>query len=872
MATRRERVILDLQDDFSGPMGRAAGATALLNHELDRLAGQAIVSSRFARGVERDMDKVSQSTRRTSADINQLSGRLSLLARFMGVFGPTASPISAVAVAGVAGIASQLGFAATGALSLLVAVQGVGDALKVVEEARLEPTAANLAKAEQAMAKLAPEAREFVTRFQEIRPVLGDLQEAAARGWFPGLTQALGSLEKAAPRIERILEAVSTAGGNAVADGARSLAGNRWADFFDFIEAEAPQAISDLSRTVGSLTHGLAELWMAFDPVNDDVRDWLVDVADSFDDWAAGLDETEGFKEFVDYVRESGPVVADAAKAIGSAILEIGEAAAPLGGPVLESLTMLADAIATIADSPLGTPILTAVTAVSALSLASRGLSAALAGANTQLKAMGVQSPRTAAALGMVQKAMLALVGIEIGTQVLDGIRDSAVGAAPSVEKLSTSLQGLDASGLREELGGSLKELADAANQGGLKTLSADLAKAVDNATLLGVNIGGVFKAFAPQLGYMGVETEKAKKAAASLDQALVQMIGNVGADETKRAFDDLAKSEGLSASAKRDLIKLLPGYKGALEAAGVAADGAVGPTDDLADSVEKLKTAYSDLDAVLNKQAAWDAYQAAIDNMTASVKENGKTLDANTEKGRANREALNQIAESALQFAEHLDEADRGDFLRAAIRNFKQGAEEAGGLDKRARELLRALRELANAHADPKITADTAAAKAALQSLKAQLDSIRSKDITVSTTFKNFYENVRGPKGNRGGATDPFRGPLENPADGGTIPRFGGRPIRSDAGSTVPDDGGGYRDYLLYMLAPLEEVISNRRGQADEFRAELKDINAGMSRAEVVERMLARGIQTRDTYALASGGAVGNWTDHVEKNQEMAA
>ncbi|WP_377324761.1 phage tail tape measure protein [Pimelobacter simplex] len=125
-------------------------------------------------------------------------------------------------------------------------------------------------------------------------------------------------------------------------------------------------------------------------------------------------------------------------------------------------------------------------------------------------------------------------------------------------------------------------------------------------------------------------------------------------------------------------------------------------------------------------------------------------------------------------------------------------------------------------------VKVNTANAKAALRSFQAQIDALRGKNITVSTTFKNFYTNVKGPKGNRGGVTDPWRGPLENPADGGTIPRPGGRLIRSASGSTVPDDGGGYRDYLPYLLAPGEEVISNRFGQADRHRPLLKAINAG--------------------------------------------
>ncbi|MCR1785297.1 hypothetical protein KVF89_22345 [Nocardioides carbamazepini] len=905
MGTRRERVVVSLDDDFSSPMRRCAGATATLNHELDRLSGQAVMSSRFARTVERDMDGVSKSTRRASADINQLSGRLSLLARFVAVFGPAASPIGAVAAAGVAGLVTQFGLATVGALSLVVAAQGVGDALKAVEAARLEPTAENLAKAEQAMAKLAPEARDFVARFQELRPVLGDLQKAAARGWFPGLTDALASLEKAAPRIERILEAVSKAGGDAVAEGAASLAGERWRDFFEYIETEAPEAVTDLSTALGSLTHGLAELLMVSDPGNDGLRKWLVDTAGAFDDWATNLDDAD-VEGFFDYVSETGPKLAAATGAIANGILQIAEAAAPLGGPVLDSIAALADAIAAIADSPLGTPIMTAVTAVSALSLASRGLDAALKGANIQLAAMGAQSPRTAAALGMVHKAALALIGIQLGTQIIDGVRESASDAAPDVEKLAGSLERLDSAALKKELGGSLKELLGASNQGGLRGLSEDLAGAAENASLLGVNIGDVAGIFVPQLKHMGDEAERTKEAAAALDQALVEMVTTVGGQEAKRAFDDMTKAEDLSASAKQDLLKLLPGYTEALKATGAAAGQAATSADTLAASQdliqakllasrdaarESAKSFLDFSDSIAGDKfslSGWlDAFEAQV-RALANFRDNIQTL---RDKG-LNESIIDELIDqgpAAAQAVEGLANAGEG-AIKRLNGAFGDGRGEIRGMGKDAKKAEEDLQNLGNANASPKIDADPTAFDNKRRAVDGDLDRLDKKKTkpsidladgpfqrarqhaanqlndltkprTVTVTAKldaaGAFARLRamfGAAAASGSANAAEKG--INPADGGTIPRGGGRPVRAAVGSTVPDDGGGYRDYLLYMLAPLEEVISNRRGQADQFRPELKDINAGLSRAEVVERMLMRGLSSPRT--AAGGGTAG--------------
>lgn len=77
---------------------------------------------------------------------------------------------------------------------------------------------------------------------------------------------------------------------------------------------------------------------MAFDPLNDDFLGWLVDATDSLDDWAEGLSQTEGFEDFIAYVRENGPQVAETVGALATALLDIVEAAAPLGGPVLAAV------------------------------------------------------------------------------------------------------------------------------------------------------------------------------------------------------------------------------------------------------------------------------------------------------------------------------------------------------------------------------------------------------------------------------------------------------------------------------------------------------------------------------------------------------
>lgn len=396
MAERRESVRLELNDaGFSSGMAKAAAATMLLNRELSSLSRRSTTSigkvdelAKSTSALRKEFDgfpavdlsgglhSVSRSARDADTSINQLTGRLRLFADAAAILGPSLAPVGGVLIAGIGGMANQMGFAAVAGGVLIGSLQGVGDALGAMNDASLDPSDSNLEKAEEALKRLSPAAREFAEAAFDLKPALLAMRDMGAESLIPGLTESLNDLERLAPQVGRIFEAVGGALGDIAADGAASLASDRWRGFFEFIEQEGPRVISELATTVGSLTHGLAELWQAFTPLNNGFSSWLMDVAAGFDSWATGLSATEGFKEFVDYIRETGPQVAETFGALANAVVQIVQAAAPLGGPVLAAIEAFADAIGAIADSNLGTPIMAGV---AALALYNRALQTTMA-------------------------------------------------------------------------------------------------------------------------------------------------------------------------------------------------------------------------------------------------------------------------------------------------------------------------------------------------------------------------------------------------------------------------------------------------------------------------------------------------------------
>jgi hypothetical protein len=109
-----------------------------------------------------------------------------------------------------------------------------------------------------------------------------------------------------------------------------------------------------------------------------------------------------------------------------------------------------------------------------------------------------------------------------------------------------------------------------------------------------------------------------------------------------------------------------------------------------------------------------------------------------------------------------------------------------------------------------PQAKADAAALQAQYEALQ-KVYTIRVNTITTNATNPNVGF----------GLGDGHR-------DGGTI--------HAAYGMTVPGGGSSHIDSVPSMLAPLEEVISNRFGQASNNRMLLKAINGGANRLQVAD------------------------------------
>ncbi len=697
MATRRENVRLSYHSNLAAGLGRDAAAAALLNQELTGLNRRSGNLNRRLPTLTNNVNNLGNalggvggnsglngSLRQSGNLLDRNSGRLRLWAEAIATIGPALVPISAVAIPAITGLAAQLGFAAVAGGTAMLAFQGVGDALDTLNKARLNPTTANLEAARIAMENLSPAAQKFVKELRSMSDVGKQLRFAAQEGMFPGLTKALDTIETRVPEVERILFTLGDTVGDLMARGADSLAGDEWDEFFKFIETDARESLMDLGSAVGNTVHALGELWMAFDPLNDDFGNWMVEATQSLDDWASGLKETEGFSDFVAYIRDNGPQVAATFKAIATAALDIVTAAAPLGGPVLQAIEGIAKAISFIADSDMGTPILVALGALSLFNrtmavgsrIAATTWAANMRGANgmhTQLAAINRAALLGGAAIGVMtlaqtgmleqagltNTAMLALAGTMIG-----GPWGAAIGAGVGMTMdLAAANDSLEAAVSRAQL--SMEQGA------GADVLKRDLAS-------------------------LNQELEKTEKRMEFKDSSILDAWNPVGytldslhnarvlAERTKDKFSDLG---GEAQETRKDLEAALSG--------GGLADALLGPLGLTADGMDNASASTEDFIASLQKlsnildgEMNWIDYQAAIDDVSDSLKEHGRSLDINTRAGQANKTALVNQARAALDIAATLDKADRVPFLSRARKDLVDSAAKFTKTRKEAQRL----------------------------------------------------------------------------------------------------------------------------------------------------------------------------------------
>lgn len=464
MVDRNVRVRLSLDPhNFISGLGKSAFAAKAFAKSLD--------DGRIS-AFNKSLDDSRQST--------------SMLIRAGLALGPALIPTLAAATPAAFGLAAGLAAAATGGAVAALALNGVGDALGALNDYQLEPTAANLEKVQQAFEKLSPAAQEFVQFLDDAQPKLERLQAIAAEGALPGFQEGMDDLIDGMPVFGRLVGNTAEALGRLASDAGAAFKDDPfWQDFTNFIAREAGPALETYGRVFANFGKMVGGVIMAFDPLANDFNDSLLRMSERLAEWGTGLSGSRGFQDFTDYIRDVGPQVWETLGDIANALIQVVEAAAPLGGPTLQIIGGLANIIGAIADSPIGTVLIGVAAGLSAISsiktlgqIASlQAIGALIKGGAKDGAAAGIGFKTAAAGVGIFALALTDLddrLGVaNTATLTLAGamiskwggaagfIAGAALDAAQANDKLADSLDGIDQSLSDFDLQGAAAQLQD---------------------------------------------------------------------------------------------------------------------------------------------------------------------------------------------------------------------------------------------------------------------------------------------------------------------------------------------------------------------------------------------------------------------------
>lgn len=374
-----------------------------------------------------------------------------------------------------------------------------------------------------------------------------------------------------------------------------------------------------------------------------------------------------GVSEFMQYVRDNGPLVRDTLAKLGEALSNILQAAANIGPVMLTVVNALAGIVAAVPPGVITTmlQLALAIKAVRLAVVAMAATSAGMTGFAASIGAMRLAAagatgvlPRMAAAIGtMSRAAKVAVAGTGIGLLViaLSELSQRGRAAPPDIDKLTGSLARLGKTG---------KTTGEAAKAFGtdLDGLYGKVRSLTDPSTT-----DQVQQFLVGWTGWDSTPVKDAKENLGAVDTALANLVKNNQADLAAAAVKRLTAEYGKGGRDTKEFTSRLSEYKASLEdakfeqqlaadAMGLFGQQAQATSSKLAEqkaSADGLRQAIQALNDVnraglggmIGFEQAIDAAAKAAQENAGALSMSGGQLNLNSEKAQAAASALNDLA-----------------------------------------------------------------------------------------------------------------------------------------------------------------------------------------------------------------------------------
>lgn len=129
---------------------------------------------------------------------------------------------------------------------------------------------------------------------------------------------------------------------------ANSVAGqNAIRAFIDYTKTNLPK----IGQIFTNVFAGIANLMGAFAQNSAGIFDWLVKLTGQFRTWSEQVGKSQGFKNFINYVQQNGPVIMQLIGNIVRALVAFGTAMAPIASVILRVVTAIAGFVAKLFET-----------------------------------------------------------------------------------------------------------------------------------------------------------------------------------------------------------------------------------------------------------------------------------------------------------------------------------------------------------------------------------------------------------------------------------------------------------------------------------------------------------------------------------------
>ncbi|WP_176580996.1 hypothetical protein [Bacillus thuringiensis] len=297
------------------------------------------------------IDIIIQAQDRASSQFRQTSSEAKKMAAIIGGITIATSAMTPALLGGLGAIASLFGTAGIaaagfGALAFTTISKTVETANQL-EEAQLKANAALIAGDTKGYAKqmalvqaimedLTEEEKKAVVAINNLSDAWREMENQMAPTTLNLIANSTDFLRLTMTKLFPSFQGVGQSFSNMIGKMNEGITQGKADKFFEHMNTFAVPMFEMVMKSAGNILKGFGDIMIAFTPLGMDLGNGMVDLTQKFANWAAGLQSSTAFQDFVNFVKTSTPIIMDFIGNLVLTLWDIIQALAPVSIQVVQ--------------------------------------------------------------------------------------------------------------------------------------------------------------------------------------------------------------------------------------------------------------------------------------------------------------------------------------------------------------------------------------------------------------------------------------------------------------------------------------------------------------------------------------------------------